>query len=78
VGRTVWALLSRHLRVWLLLAVGAPVLAWLLGKLGAAIERRRGPNALSKLSHAGRRFLERRSRGPLRHREQPDPDRLAR
>ncbi|MBP2370906.1 hypothetical protein [Pseudonocardia parietis] len=77
-GRTMWALFSRHLRVWLLLAVGAPVLAWLLGRLGEALERRRGPNTLSKLSHTGRRFLERRSRGPLRPREQPDPDRLAR
>ena len=35
-----WALLSRHLRVWLLLAVGAPLLAWLLGKIGDAVERR--------------------------------------
>lgn len=73
-----WALLSRHLRVWLLLAVGAPLVAWLLGKLGEAIERRRGPNTVSRLSQAGRRYLERRTRGPLRRREQPDADRLAR
>ena len=73
-----WALLSRHLRVWLLLAVGAPVLAWLLGKIGEALERRRGPNTVSRLSHSGRRFLERRTRGPMRRRSPPDPDRLAR
>ncbi|MEQ3551639.1 hypothetical protein WIS52_14280 [Pseudonocardia nematodicida] len=73
-----WALLSRHLRVWLLLAVGAPLLAWVLGRIGEAIERRRGPNVLSRSAQAGRRFLERRTRGPLRRREQPDPDRLAR
>lgn len=73
-----WALLSRHLRMWLLLAVGAPVVAWLLGRIGELVERRRGPNALSKALQTGRRFLERRSRGPLRHRTQPDPDRLAR
>ncbi|BBF99831.1 MULTISPECIES: hypothetical protein [Pseudonocardia] len=73
-----WVLISRHLRVWLLLAVGAPILAWLLGRLGDAIERRRGPNVVSKLTHQGRRFLERRVRGPLRRRERPDADQLAR
>jgi len=73
-----WALFSRHLRVWLLLAVGAPLLAWLLGRVGDAIERRRGPNTVSRIIHQGRRFLERRVRGPLRRREQPDADRLAR
>lgn len=73
-----WVLLSRHLRVWLLLAVGAPLLAWLLGKIGDAVERRRGPNTLTKLIRSGRRYLERRSRGPLRRHEQTDPERLAR
>lgn len=73
-----WALFSRHLRMWLLMAVGAPVAAWLLGRLGEAVERRRGPNAFSGAMRSARRFLERRSRGPLRRRPQPDPDRLAR
>ncbi|MFP5068454.1 hypothetical protein ACLFMI_02140 [Pseudonocardia nantongensis] len=73
-----WALFSRHLRMWLLLAIGAPIAAWLLGRIGEAIERRRGPNAFSKTLQAGSRFLERRTRGPLRRRPQPDPDRLAR
>ncbi|MEJ8280424.1 hypothetical protein [Pseudonocardia spirodelae] len=73
-----WVLLSRHLRMWLLLAVGAPLLAWLLGRIGDAVERRRGPNTFSRLSRRGRRFLQRRTRGPLRHREPADPDQLAR
>ncbi|MFP5023052.1 hypothetical protein [Pseudonocardia phyllosphaerae] len=76
-----WALLSRNLRVWLLLAIGAPILAWLLGKLGDAIEGRRGPNAFSKTLHAGRRFLERRTKGPMRRHDRHDRhdyDQLAR
>lgn len=73
-----WAFFSRRLRMWLLFALGAPVAAWLLGRLGDLVERRSGPNAFSSALQTGRRFLERRSRGPLRHRQQPDPDSLAR
>lgn len=73
-----WAFFSRRLRLWLLFALGAPIAAWLLGKLGDLVERRGGPDAVSGALQYGRRFLERRSRGPLRTRPQPDPDRLAR
>lgn len=73
-----WAFFSRRLRMWLLFAIGAPIAAWLLGRLGELIERRRGPNAFSGALQSGSRFLQRRTRGPLRRRQQPDPDRLAR
>lgn len=59
-----WAFLSARLRMWLLLAVGAPVLAWLLGKVGDAIETRRGPNRVSHALQSVRGWLQRRSRGP--------------
>lgn len=57
-----WAFLSARLRAWLLVAVIAPVLGWLLGKLGDLLEARRGPSALTRTLHAGRYWLGRRSR----------------
>lgn len=60
-----WAFFSARLRMWLILAVGAPVLGWLLGKVGDLVEARRGPNGLSKVLQTGRDWLARRSRGPL-------------
>ena len=35
-----FALLSRRLRRWLLIAVGVPLAAWLLERVGAALHRR--------------------------------------
>lgn len=64
-----WAFFSRRLRMWLLFAVGAPVLAWLLGRLGDAVERRRGPNGFSSTLHSVRGWLRRRTRGPLSRRD---------
>jgi hypothetical protein len=60
-----WAFFSRRLRMWLVLAVGAPLLGVVLGKVGDLIEARRGPNAVSKVLKTGRRWLQRRSKGPL-------------
>lgn len=60
-----WAFFSRRLRMWLVLAVGAPVVGFVLGKVGDLIEARRGPNAVSKVLHTGRRWLQRRSKGPF-------------
>ncbi|MHA6796660.1 hypothetical protein ACVGVM_24570 [Pseudonocardia bannensis] len=60
-----WAFFSARLRMWLVLAVGAPVLGWLLGRLGDVIEARRGPNGLSRVLRKGRGWLHRRSKGPL-------------
>lgn len=68
-----WAFLSARLRMWLLLAVGAPLLGWLLGKVGDAIETRHGPTAVSRVLQKGRGWLRRRSRGPLAPRPAADP-----
>lgn len=68
-----WAFFSARLRMWLLLAVGAPILGWLLGKVGDAIEARRGPNALSRGLQKGRGWLRHRAKGPLAGRPAADP-----
>lgn len=63
-----WAFLSARLRLWLLLAIGAPVLSWLLGVLGDRLEARSGPTTTSQTLKKGRDWLHRRSRGPLARR----------
>jgi hypothetical protein len=68
-----WAFLSARFRMWLILAVVAPLVGWLLGRIGDLIEARRGPNALSRVLQTGRRWLSRRSRGPLAPRRHADP-----
>jgi hypothetical protein len=61
-----WAFLSAKLRMWLIVAIGAPLLGWLLGRLGDAIEARHGrPTMLSRTLQKGRGWLRRRTRGPL-------------
>lgn len=57
-----WALLSRRMRLWLLLAVGAPVLGWLLGAIGDRLEARNGPTRTSRTLKKGRDWLRRRTR----------------
>ncbi len=64
-----WVFLSRRLRMWAILAIGAPIVAFLLGKVGDVIESRRGPTTISKALHSGRRFLQKRATGPLSRRE---------
>jgi hypothetical protein len=60
-----WALLSARLRLWLLLAIGVPILSWLLGALGDWVEARNGPTTTSRALKKGRDWLRRRARGPL-------------
>jgi len=60
-----WAFLSARLRMWLVVAVVAPLVGWLLGRVGDLIESRRGPNGLSKVLKMGRDWLRGRSQGPL-------------
>jgi len=60
-----WAFLSKRLRMWLILAIAVPLSGFLLGKLADLIERRRGPNTLSRVLHQGRGWLQGRSKGPL-------------
>jgi hypothetical protein len=68
-----WAFFSARFRMWLMLAIAAPLLGWLLGRIGDLIEARRGPNGLSRVLQQGRDFLRRRSRGPLAARRTADP-----
>lgn len=60
-----WAFLSARLRLWLLAAVAAPVLSWLLGAIGDRLEARSGPTSASRTLKSGRDWLRRRARGPL-------------
>ncbi len=60
-----WALLSRRFWMWLVLAVAAPALSWVLGKAGDRIEAKNGPTTSSRLLRQGRRWLGRRSKGPM-------------
>jgi hypothetical protein len=68
-----WAFFSRRLRIWLILAIGAPIVAWLLGKVGDAIESRRGPNGFSNVLKKGSGYLRNRTKGPLSRRSAADP-----
>jgi hypothetical protein len=68
-----WAFLSARLRMWVFLAIIAPVLGWLLGRIGDLIEARRGPNTVSRVLQKGRGWLRRRSRGPMAARGSGDP-----
>lgn len=63
-----WAFLSRRFRLWLLLAVGAPLLAWASGRIADAVERRRGPNGFTRTLRHANGWLRRRTRGPLARR----------
>jgi hypothetical protein len=60
-----WVFFSRRLRMWLILAVGVPVAAWLLGRIGDVIEARQGPTRLSRGLQTVRRWLQSRATGPL-------------
>jgi hypothetical protein len=68
-----WAFLSARLRWWLILAIAAPLLGWVLGRIGALIESRRGPNQVSRALKTGSGWLRRRTRGPLAPRRAGDP-----
>lgn len=44
-----WVLLTRRVRLWLLVSIGGPVLAWVLSRAGQALEARNGPSRLIRL-----------------------------
>ena len=67
-----WAFLSARLRMWLLVAVVAPVVGWLLGRVGDMIEARTGPSGLTKVLKVGREWLRGRTKGPLAARRAAD------
>ncbi|HEY0815010.1 MAG TPA: hypothetical protein VGE11_17195 [Pseudonocardia sp.] len=54
--------------MWLILAIGVPVAAWLLGRIGDVIESRQGPNQASRTLQSLRRWLQNRSTGPFARR----------
>lgn len=64
------AFLSQRLRLWLFMALGAPVLAWIMGFLGDRIESRTGSTRLTRGLGKARGWLRRRTRGPLRHHDE--------
>ena len=43
-----WLFFTRRLRMWLILTVVVPLTTGLLRRVGRAIERRRGPSAISR------------------------------
>lgn len=59
-----WLLISRRIRLWLVLAVGAPLLGWLLGLIGDRLEARNGPSSLTRLLQKARGRLRRRRGAP--------------
>ncbi len=61
--------LSKRIRLWLILAIGAPLVAWLLGFLGDRIEARSGPSGLTRALRKARGWIDRRAKGPLAHHE---------
>lgn len=62
------AFLSKRLRLWLLLALGVPLLAWLLGVIGDRIEARTGPTRTTRALCKAKEWLSRRATGPLGNR----------
>ncbi len=60
-----WALLSRRLRMWLIIAIGVPLADWSLGKLSDVIRARKGDSRVTRgidTTRNGVRGLRRRKR----------------
>lgn len=55
----IWAFFSKRLRLWLVFAVGVPLLRRLLGRAGETVEARSGQNRVSRGLKAGSRGLSR-------------------
>jgi hypothetical protein len=71
-----FAFLSRRFRQYMILALGVPVVAYLLDGLGKSIEERRGDSAVTRGMRSGGDFLRRHGRGPLARRlRERDPGR---
>ena len=66
------AFLSQRLRIWLFLALGAPLLAWVLGFIGDRIESHTGSTRVTRTLGKARGWLTRRTRGPLAHHDEQD------
>lgn len=57
-----WVFLTARLRQWLFFAVAIPLFAVLLGALRRLIERRSGPNGLTRLLARGEQLGRRKKR----------------
>jgi len=69
----VWMLISRRFRLYLVFALGAPLVAWLLDAVGRRLEARGGPTRASNTLRWAGRKLRGKARGPLKHTgERPD------
>ncbi|MGH3926242.1 MAG: hypothetical protein ACRDTT_25825 [Pseudonocardiaceae bacterium] len=65
-----WVLLSSKLRNWLLIAVGIPVLAWVLERVGNELETRQGRQTrVSRNLQRASGWLHRKERGPFARRD---------
>ena len=64
------AFLSQRLRMWLFLALGAPLLVWVLGFIGDWVEARTGPTRLTRVLGKARGWLRSRTKGPLAHHDE--------
>ena len=66
----IWAFLTRRFRLWLLVAVGVPLLRRLIGEVGQMLEHRTGETVVTRSLRTGQRHLERydrRARRDARH-----------
>jgi hypothetical protein len=60
-----WLFLRRRLILWVALAIGVPLLDWLLGKVSEAIRSRKGDSAVTRGldgTRSGVRKMRRRRR----------------
>ena len=63
-----WALASRRFRQYLLLAIGIPVAAAVLERIGEELEARRGESQVSRGLRSSGSWLHQRATGPLARR----------
>jgi hypothetical protein len=60
-----WLFLRRRLILWVALAIGVPLLDWLLGKVSEAIRARKGDSAMTRgldRTRSGVRMMRRKRR----------------
>jgi hypothetical protein len=69
----IWAFFSRRLRLWLLFALGVPVLRRALSGVVGALEERNGDSPLTRSIRTGNEHLARYDRSARREaRQAPD------
>jgi hypothetical protein len=60
-----WLFLRRRLILWAALAIGVPLLDWLLGKVSEAVRARKGDSAMTRgidSTRSGVRMMRRKRR----------------